>query len=126
MLFAERRDIAVVDFLFLVGQHFELLEDGLQLLAGEMVAERLGPIGERRPAAVFAEHEIGLGEADVLGPHDFVGSRLLEHAVLMDAGFVGKRIAADDRLVPLHLNAGDRRNQPADGHETFASIRVSA
>ena len=32
---------------------------------------------------------------------------LLEHAVLMNARFVGERVAADDRLVPLHLHAGD-------------------
>ncbi len=69
---------------------------------------------------MLAEHEIGLGEADVLGPHDLVGPRLLEHAVLVDAGLVGEGVAADDRLVALHLNAGDRRDQPAGGHEPWA------
>ena len=69
----------------------------LQLLAGEMIAQRLGAIGQGRPAAVLAQHQVGLGEADVLGPHDLVGGALLEHAVLMDAGLVGKGVAADDR-----------------------------
>ena len=42
------------------------------------------------------------GLADVLRPHDLVGARVLQHAVLVDAGFVRERVAADDRLVRLH------------------------
>ena len=56
-------------------------------------------------------------EADVLGVHDFVGRALFEHAVLMDAGLVGEGVLADDRLVPLHLDAGDVGHQPAGGHQ---------
>ena len=41
----------------------------------------------------------------------------------MDAGFVGKRVAADDRLVALHLHAGDVRDQPAGRHQP---LRVDA
>ena len=67
-------DVAVVDFLLLVGQHLERLEDGLQLLAGEVIAQRLGAIGQGGAAAVLAQHQVGLGEADVLGPHDLVGA----------------------------------------------------
>ena len=106
-LFDQRGDVGVVDFLLLVGQLLELVEHLLQLLAGEVVAERLGAVGQRGPAAVLAEHQVGLREADVLGPHDFVGRALLEHAVLVDAGLVGERVAADDRLVALHVHAGD-------------------
>ena len=58
-----------------------------------------------------------MAKPDVLGPHDLVGRALLEHAVLMDAGLVGERVAADDRLVALHLHAGDVRHQPAGGHQ---------
>ena len=42
---------------------------------------------------------------------------LLEHAVLVDAGLVGEGVVADDRLVALHLHAGDVGHQPAGGHE---------
>ena len=35
----------------------------------------------------------------------------------MDAGLVGERVAADDGLVALHLNAGDVRHQPAGRHQ---------
>ena len=41
----------------------------------------------------------------------------LEHAVLVDAGLVGEGVLADDRLVALHLDAGDVGHQPAGGHE---------
>ena len=61
------------------------------------------------PAAVLAQHQLGLLQADVLGAHDFVGLAMLEHAVLMDAGFVGEGVLADDGLVALHLHAGDVR-----------------
>ena len=61
LLFAQSRDIAVVDFFFLVGQLFELLEHGLQLLAGEMKAHALARSASRRAAAVLAHHQIGFG-----------------------------------------------------------------
>ena len=67
-------DVGVVDFLLLVGQLLELVEHRLQLLVGEVVAQRLGPVGQRGPAAVLAQHQVGLREADVLGPHDLVGA----------------------------------------------------
>ena len=66
---------------------------------------------------MLAQDQVGFGEADVLGPHDLVGRAFLEHAVLVDAGLVGEGIAADDRLVPLDLDAGDVGDQPAGGHQ---------
>src|SRR5207248_4551044 len=42
---------------------------------------------------------------------DLVGPRVLEHAVLVDAGLVRERVAADDRLVRLHRLARQRRQQ---------------
>ena len=74
LLLDEGDDVAVVDVLLLVGQHLELLEDRLQLLVGEVVAQGLGAVGQGGAAAVLAEHQVGLGEADVLGPHDLVGA----------------------------------------------------
>ena len=68
---------------------------------------------------MFAEHQIGLREAHVLGPHDFVGARFFEHAVLMDARFVREGVAADDGFVALHLNAGHVRDEAAGGDQTL-------
>src|SRR5579875_1824859 len=75
------------------------------------------------PAAVFAQHQLRLRYADVLWVHDLIGGALLEHAVLMDAGFVGESVLADDGLVALHLNAGDVRDEPA-GRIQFLGIDV--
>ena len=66
------------------------------------------------PARVLTQDEVGSGDADLLGAHDLVGGALLEHAVLVDACLVGERVAADDRLVPLDGQPGDRRDHPAD------------
>ena len=50
-------------------------------------------------AAVLAEHEAAARQAHVLRPHDLVGLRVLEHAVLVDARLVREGVLADDRLV---------------------------
>ena len=115
--FRQRFDVGVVDFLLAICQLLELLEDALELILVQVVAQILHAVAERVPATVLAQHQLRAGQADVLGPHDLVGGTLLEHAVLMDAGFVGERILADDRLVALHGDAGDVRHQPARGAE---------
>ena len=68
---------------------------------------------------MFAQHQLGLLQTDVFRTHDLVGLMMFEHAVLMDAGLVGEGVLADDRLVALHLDAGDVRHQPA--HRTQAA-----
>ncbi len=62
-------------------------------------------------------------QAHVLRLHDFVGAAFLEHAVLMDAGFVGEGVLADDGLVALHVDAGDARDQPAGRAQAFGVDR---
>ena len=42
---------------------------------------------------------------------------MLDHAILMDAGLVRKRIRADDRLVGLHRIAGDAGHQFGGRHD---------
>ena len=54
---------------------------------------------EGAAAGVFAEDDVLAGEADGRGRHDFVGQRVGEHAVLVDAGLVGEGVFADDGLV---------------------------
>ena len=70
-----------------------------------MIAQVRDALPQGVPAAVLAQHQVGLRQADVLGVHDLVGAALLEHAVLVDAGLVGEGVPADDRLVALHLHA---------------------
>ena len=86
----------------------------LQLLLGQGVSHLRDPLAQGVAAGVLAQHQVGPRHADVLGPHDLVGRTLLEHPVLVDARLVGEGIAADDRLVALDGQAGDRREHPAD------------
>ena len=115
VLLDQDRQVLVVDFLLLVGQGLEVVEEGLELLLVQGKAQLGHPVAEGVAAGVLAQDQVGAGNADVLGPHDLVGRPFLEHAVLVDARFVGERVAADDRLVALHRQAGDRRDHPADG-----------
>ena len=65
------------------------------------------------PAGVLTEHDRVRLEPDRGRIHDLVGLALLQHAVLVDAGLVREGVAPDDRLVRLHLVAGEPRHEPA-------------
>jgi hypothetical protein len=60
---------------------------------------------------MLAQHQVRLGQADILGPHDLEGLGVLEHAVLVDAALMREGVLADDGLVELHREAGDRRHR---------------
>src|SRR5271157_5754630 len=119
VLLDQDRQVLVVDLFLLVGQRLEIVEEHLELLVGQSVAQLGHAVAQRVPAGVLAKHEIGSRYSHVLGPHDLVGRSLLEHAVLVNSRLVGEGVAADDRLVPLHEQAGDRRDHPADRVQTL-------
>src|SRR5262245_9272819 len=54
---------------------------------------------------MLAENNHAARNADAFGRHDFVSHGVLQHAVLMNAGFVRKSIGADDRFIHLDLLA---------------------
>ena len=54
----QRLDVAVVEFLLLVGQRLELLEHARELDIVELEAEFLDALAQRMPAAVLAEHQV--------------------------------------------------------------------
>ena len=58
------------------------------------------------------EHDLRGLLADGRGVDDLVGLAVLEHAVLVDAGLVRERVAADDGLVVLDRVAGQAGHQP--------------
>ena len=88
------RDHGVVDLVHLGGRDAEP-----QRLAASL-ARRGGPNAGRAPGA-------RAGWPTSCGPHDLVGARVLQHAVLVDAGFVRERVAADDGLVGLDRLVGE-------------------
>ena len=97
--------------------------DRMELLSREVKAQCFGAIGQRGSTAVFAQHQFRPRKTNILGAHDLIRCAFLQHSVLVDPGFVGKRIATDDRLVPLDEDAGNARHQPAGRYET-ASLDV--
>ena len=101
----------------LVGQHHEPAIDFIQLAAIELEAQLLAAQPQGMTSGVLAQHQLGVGHAHRLRGHDFVGQRVLQHAVLMDAGFVRESIAAGHRLVGLHRHAGDFTQHLARGEQ---------
>ena len=52
---------------------------------------------------MFAEHERVRRHTDRFGRHDLVTQRIVDDSVLVNARFMSKGVAADDRFVWLHL-----------------------
>ena len=64
-------------------------------------------------------------EAELLRIHDLVRPRVLEHPVLVDAGLVGERVRADDRLVRLDGvpgELGDEARRVSDAPDVDAGL----
>ena len=101
----------------LVGQALEALKGLVQFGLAQRIAQLVESRLERVAARVLAQHQPALRHADRLRPHDLVGLLVLEHAVLMDAGFVRKGVRADDGLVRLDDDAGVVADQLAGVHD---------
>ena len=62
-------------------------------------------------ARVFPQYQHIAIKTHRFGTHNFVGHAVFEHAVLVDARFMGKGIAADNRLVGGHRYPDKRTEQ---------------
>ena len=69
--------------------------------------------GKGVAAGVLAERQ-GHRQAELLRFDDLVGRRVLQQAVLMDAGFVSEGVRADDRLVRWDVVAGETATTSAE------------
>ncbi len=106
-------DVAIKEFLLAVGERLEFLEHAVEFKFIELEAQLAHPVAKRVAAAVLAEHQIAVGQADILRTHDLVGHAVLQHAVLVYAGLVREGVLADHRLVARDGLAGDARDQAA-------------
>ncbi len=66
-------------------------------------------------SGVLAQNKLVLIKTDRFRRHDLVGRLFHDHAMLMNAGLVGKGIRPDNGLVGLHHDAGDSRQHAAGG-----------
>ncbi len=114
----DRDDVFVEDLRLAVGQFLEARERRIQLaFAFERDAQLLQTLLERIAARQLAEHDLVRAPAHIFGAHDFVGVTRLQHAVLVNARCVRKRIRADHGLVRLHDETGDLRHQLRRRHD---------
>ena len=98
----DRLEVGLGDLDLAVGQLLEADERLVQRVALHVQAHLLQRVGERVAAGVLAQHDLRGFLADGRRVDDLVGLAVVEHAVLVDAGLVRERVAADDRLVVLH------------------------
>ena len=78
-----------------------------------MITQIDHPLPERMPSRMFPQNQFGLGHTHIFRAHDFVGTALLQHAVLMNPSLMGKGILADNRFVSLNRNTSHMADQPA-------------
>ena len=124
-LLDEREEVGVGDLLLGVGERDRLAVDLVERLALEVVAELAQLALQAAPAGQLADRQLAAGQPDRLRGHDLVGQRVLDDAVLVDAGLVGERVAADDRLVGLDREPGQVADQPAGGGDLLGRRRRS-
>ena len=104
--------ILVENIVLLVGEFLEPGECGIERFFRVQFNTQLSQARTKCIASgVLAQHHFVRAPAHIFGTHDFVGFAVFEHAVLMDAGFVGKRIGADNGLVGLHCKTGNAGHQ---------------
>ena len=72
---------------------------------------------------MFAQDQPAFRNADFLRRHDFIGLAVLQNAVLMDAAFMGKGVAAHDGLVGLDHETRQGGDQTA-GFVNFHGVDV--
>jgi hypothetical protein len=114
----QRLQVLVENLALAVGQVLEARKRGIQCLFAVHHDAQLGQArAEGIAAGQFAQGQLVGAPAHILGTHDFVGLTVLEHAILVDAGLVRKRIGAHDGLVGLHRVTGDAGHQLGSRHD---------
>ena len=91
----------------LVGGRLELGEDRVQPVRVGLIAQLGQTLVQRVLAGVLAQDQRRARGADAFRGHDFIGAAIGNHAVLVNTGFVGKGILADNRLVGRDTGPGD-------------------
>ena len=66
---------------------------------------------------MFAHRQRRARQAHIFGTHHFECLAIFQHAVLVDAAFMGKGVLADDGLIELHRKAGHGSNATRNVHD---------
>src|SRR5262249_39692247 len=97
--------------LAVVGDRGKAAIEGVELLAGQVVAELSGALPKGVAAAVLAEHELTFGYAYGAGVDDLVRTFFLEVAVLVNAGLVRESVPSNDGFIGLRPECDQRAQQ---------------
>ena len=97
----------VLDILDLIRQQNKAAVDFVKFATLELVAELFATKTQRVTSGMLAQYQLGVGHTHRLRCHDLVGQRILEYAILVNARFVSKCVAADNGFVGLYGNSGD-------------------
>ena len=120
----EGKNVLVKNFALAVCKILELDEGIVDVgLAFHCNTEFLKALLEGVSPTQLAQHDLVGGPAHVFGAHDFVGVACLQHAILVNARRVGKRVGAHDGFVGLHHKTGRLAHQ-ATGRQYL--MRVNA
>ena len=114
----ERLDVLIKNLALLIREVLEAEERLIDFhFARHRNAELLDTLLEGVAAGELPEHDAVLRPAHIFSPHDFVRLAGLDDAVLVNAGRVGESVRADDRLIRLHRETGDRRDELRSRHK---------
>src|SRR2546425_2558287 len=104
----------------LVGQNNESAINFIQFATIELVTELFAAQAEGVPSGMLAEYQPRIGNPNRLRSHNFVGQRILQHAILVNAGFVSECIASNDGFVGLDRDTGNLAEHLARRVKLFA------
>ncbi len=91
------------------------------------IAEFGEPGTQRVTAGMLSENKPAARHSYFFGQNNFVGERIFQDAVLVNAGFVSECVGADDGFIGRDGDSRDRREQAAGGIDFLeANIRRGA
>ena len=80
--------MAVLHLFNAVGKNDKPAIDLIEFAPLKLVSQLFAPQSQRVAAGVLAQHQPRIRHAHRLRRHDFVGQRILEHAILVNSGLV--------------------------------------
>ena len=116
----QSQNVFVKNLALAIGQLLEacesLIDGGFAI---QLHTQLLQALFEGVATAELAQHDFVGGPAHIFSPHDFIGVTRLEHAILVNARSMSKRIGTHHRLVGLHDKACGLADQTTGRHDVL-------
>src|SRR5882762_557502 len=131
-LFGQFPKMVVFHALDLVRQQNKAPIDIVKLPPVKLIPQLLVTLAERMASGVFAQNQCGIWHTHRLRRDDLVSQWIFDHAILMNAGSMGKSIEPNNGFIRLDGNAGNFTQHLAGGikllgnYSGFVGILVGA